>query len=158
MRTEGGTMKQPGKAAVKDAKFVFLDTAYTNALINTSDQWHERAVVWQERLAKEMRPLLSTEFVLVEIADGLATVWFRKHAAQMINLLQENPFVEIVPLSSELFNEALELYKKRMDKGWGLTDCTSFIVMQRYDVIDALTTDEHFQQAGFRALLLEEIG
>lgn len=158
MRTEGGTMKQPGKAAVKDAKFVFLDTAYTNALINTRDQWHERAVVWQERLAKEMRPLLSTEFVLVEIADGLATVWFRKHAAQMINLLQENPFVEIVPLSSELFNEALELYKKRMDKGWGLTDCTSFIVMQRYDVIDALTTDEHFQQAGFRALLLEEIG
>jgi predicted nucleic acid-binding protein len=48
--------------------------------------------------------------------------------------------------------------KKRMDKGWGLTDCTSFIVMQRYEVIDALTTDEHFQQAGFRALLLEEIG
>ena len=48
--------------------------------------------------------------------------------------------------------------KKRMDKGGGLTDCTSFIVMQRYDVTDALTTDGHFQQAGFRALLLEEIG
>lgn len=151
-------MKQPRKAAEKHAKFVFLDTAYANALINTRDQWHESAVVWQERLAKEMRPLLSTEFVLVEIADGLATVRFRKHAVQMINLLKKNPFVEIVPLSSELFNEALELYKKRMDKGWGLTDCTSFIVMQHYEVIDVLTTDEHFQQAGFRALLLEEIG
>ena len=150
-------MKQPGKAAVKHANFTFLDTAYANALINTRDQWHERAVVWQERLAKERRPLLSTEFVLVEIADGLATVQFRKHAAQMINLLQENPFVEIVPLSSELFEEALELYKKRTDKRWGLTDCTSFIVMQRYGVVDALTTDEHFQQAGFRALLREDM-
>ena len=149
MRMEGRTMKQ--------AKFVFLDTAYANALINTRDQWHERAVVWQERLAKERRPLLSTEFVLVEIADGLAAVQFRKHAVQMINLLQGNQFVEIVPLSSKVFEEALELYKKRMDKGWGLTDCTSFIVMQHYDVIDALTTDEHFQQAGFRALLREDM-
>ena len=149
-------MKQPRKAAVEHAKFVFLDTAYANALINTRDQWHERAVVWQERLAKERRPLLSTEFVLVEIADGLAAVQFRKHAVQIINLLQENPFVEIVPLSSKLFEEALELYKKRTDKRWGLTDCTSFIVMQHYGVIDALTTDEHFQQAGFRALLREE--
>jgi len=92
----------------------------------------------------------------VEIADGLAAVQFRKQAVQMINLLKENPFVEIVPLSSELFEEALEHYKKRTDKRWGLTDCTSFIVMQRYGVVDALTTDEHFQQAGFRALLREE--
>jgi predicted nucleic acid-binding protein len=152
----GGMMKQPKKAAEEHAKFVFLDTAYANALINTRDQWHERAVVWQERLAKERRPLLSTEFVLVEIADGLAAVQFRKHAVQIINLLQDNPFVEIVPLSSKLFAEALELYKKRTDKRWGLTDCTSFIVMQRYGIIDALTTDEHFQQAGFRALLRNE--
>jgi Predicted nucleic acid-binding protein, contains PIN domain len=142
---------------VKHAKFVFLDTAYVNALINTRDQWHERAVVWQERLAKERRPLLSTEFILVEIADTLATIRFRKHAIQMINLLKDNPFVEIVPLSSELFEKALELYKRRMDKGWGLTDCTSFIIMQRYDIIDVLTNDKHFQQAGFRALLREDM-
>ena len=141
---------------MKHARFVFLDTAYAYALINTRDQWHERAVVWQERLAKERKQLLSTEFVLVEIADGLAAVQFHKHAVQIINLLKENPFVEIVSLSSELLEDAFKLYKKRTDKGWGLTDCTSFIVMKRYGVIDALTTDEHFQQAGFRALLRED--
>jgi len=70
--------------------------------------------------------------------------------------VKENPFVEIVSLSSELLEEAFKLYKKRTDKGWGLTDCTSFIVMKRYGIIDALTTDEHFQQAGFRALLRED--
>lgn len=141
---------------MKHAKFVFLDTAYVYALINTRDQWHERAVIWQERLAKERKLLLSTEFVLMEIADGLAAVAFHKHAVQMINLLKENQFVEIVALSSELFEEAFKLYKKRTDKGWGLTDCTSFIVMKRYGIMDALTTDEHFQQAGFRALLRED--
>jgi len=30
--------------------------------------------------------------------------------------------------------------------------------MEDHDLTEALTTDEHFQQAGFRALLLEEIG
>ena len=91
----------------------------------------------------------------MEIADGLAAVQFRKQAVAIIDLLKKNPYVEIVPVSSELFAESFELYKKRIDKGWGLTDCTSFIVMQRYGVMDALTTDEHFRQAGFRALLIE---
>jgi len=52
--------------------------------INTRDKRHEKAVVWQERLEKERGRLLSTEFVSVEIADGVAAVPFRKHAVQMI--------------------------------------------------------------------------
>lgn len=42
-----------------------------------------------------------------------------------------------------------------MDKEWGMTDCISFVVMQDMGIIDALTTDDHFRQAGFRALLIE---
>ncbi len=42
-----------------------------------------------------------------------------------------------------------------MDKEQGLTDCISFIVMQDMGIIDALTTDDHFRQAGFRASLIE---
>lgn len=141
---------------LKDSNFTFLDTAYVNALVNTRDKCHKIAVLWQERMAKERRPLLSTEFVLVEIADGLAAVQFRKHAVQVINFLQSSSFVEIVPLSSELFEDAFKLYRERTDKGWGLTDCASFVVMQSYGVTEALTTDEHFQQAGFRALLRED--
>jgi hypothetical protein len=33
---------------------------------------------------------------------------------------------------------------------------TSFVVMQDQRLSDAVTTDVHFQQAGFRTLLLEE--
>ncbi|MDP7134637.1 MAG: PIN domain-containing protein, partial [Planctomycetota bacterium] len=45
---------------------------------------------------------------------------------------------------------------ERLDKGWSLTDCVSFVVMQERGLVDALTTDLHFQQAGFRALLLQD--
>jgi len=47
--------------------------------------------------------------------------------------------------------------KDREDKEWGLTDCISFIVMEDHGLTDALTTDEHFEQAGFRALLREDM-
>lgn len=41
-------------------------------------------------------------------------------------------------------------------KSWGLTDCLSFMAMEQQSIQAALTTDEDFLQAGFRALLLED--
>lgn len=139
-----------------DRSPIFLDTAYVNALINTRDQWHEAAIRWETRLATERRRLLTTEFVLTEIADGLAAVRFRGHAVRAIALLRESLLIEIVPVSSGLFETALALYQNRGDKDWGLTDCSSFVVMGERGLSAALTTDDHFRQAGFRSLLLEE--
>lgn len=51
-----------------DPEPVFLDTAYVNALVNTRDQWHEAAVRWERKLAADRRRLVTTEFILVEIA------------------------------------------------------------------------------------------
>jgi predicted nucleic acid-binding protein len=45
------------------------------------------------------------------------------------------------------------LYRSRLDKEWGLTDCISFIVMEQRGITKALTTDLHFQQAGFAVLM-----
>lgn len=109
---------------------------------------------WQGEIESKKLSLMTTEFVLAEIADGLSAVNFRRAAAQSIYILQENPFVEIIPASSELFLQALNLYERRPDKSWGLTDCTSFVVMNENNLTEALTTDDHFRQAGFTALLL----
>lgn len=55
--------------------------------------------------------------------------------------------------SEQLYAQALRLYRERPDKEWSLTDCVSLIVMRERNMTEALTADEHFQQAGFRALL-----
>ena len=39
------------------------------------------------------------------------------------------------------------------DKGWSLTDCASFIIMEDEGLTIALTHDQHFIQAGLQALL-----
>ena len=63
--------------------------------------------------------------------------------------------VECVPLTDELYQQAFELFRSRPDKDWGLIDCVSFVVMRQRGLTEALTTDEHFEQAGFQALLRE---
>lgn len=133
---------------------LFLDTAYIYALFNTRDQWYETALSWQKKIAAEKISLLTTEFILIEVGNGLSSLKFRKSAAAVIHALKENPFVTVIPATSELFGQALALYEDRPDKNWGLTDCASFAVMTENNLTEALTTDEHFRQAGFKALLL----
>lgn len=96
---------------------IFLDTAYANARVNTRDQWHETAIWWEEQLAKNRQRLVTTEFVLTEIADGLAAVRFRSRAVRVIEALQNDSRVDVVPVSSALFVAALDLYRNRGDKG-----------------------------------------
>ncbi len=56
-------------------------------------------------------------------------------------------------VSQELLNTGWTLYEERAHKEWGLTDCTSFVVMSRERVVQAFTFDHHFEQAGFTNLL-----
>ncbi len=61
-------------------------------------------------------------------------------------------------VSAELSDAAIGLYRNRADKNWGLTDCLSFVVMERRTLTEALTTDRHFEQAGFQANMLDHPG
>ena len=62
--------------------------------------------------------------------------------------------MRIVPASRELWDRGFELFSRCADKDWSLTDCTSFVVVMREEgLTDALTTDHHFEQAGFKWLL-----
>lgn len=61
--------------------------------------------------------------------------------------------VLLIPVTSELLQRGRDLFAARPDKGWSLTDCVSFVVMEEQKLTEALTTDHHFTQAGFHALL-----
>ncbi|HEX8432292.1 MAG TPA: hypothetical protein VF625_13470, partial [Longimicrobium sp.] len=62
--------------------------------------------------------------------------------------------IAVVTVDTSLLTRGLELFERRADKGWGLNDCISFIVMRDRGLMDAATGDRHFQQAGFRALMV----
>ena len=134
---------------------ILLDTSYVFAPINPNDQWHAAATRLQARIKAEGKKIVTTEFVLTKIGDGLSALRFRKAASFVINLLLESPEIEIIPATDELFRRALELFDNRQDKSWGLTDCSSFVVMDDLGISEALTTGDDFSQAGFTALMLQ---
>ncbi|HAG83761.1 MAG TPA: hypothetical protein DD379_24320 [Cyanobacteria bacterium UBA11162] len=137
-------------------KFIVLDTSYLQALADPGDDLHERAKTITERLGLFMA--VTSEMVLVELLNGFSNrgQYFRQIAIQITDDLRRNPNVETIPQTSQQFEKALRFYQQRSDKGYGLTDCASMLIMQEKGIQDVLTFDKHFKQEGFNALLRED--
>jgi hypothetical protein len=129
---------------------VFADSYYFLALLNEQDVAHERAVALSET---NDWPLLTTAWVITEVADALAAPKRRAKFLLFLDALRHDPNCTELPASQVLFERGLELYGQRLDKEWSLTDCISFVAMKDHELTDALTGDRHFEQAGFRILL-----
>ena len=131
-------------------KTVFADTFFFLAILNRADPTHERAVV----LSRQIRGVrVTTDWVITELADGLAKVEQRERFMDLYRHIQLSPAIRVVPASRTLLEEGISLYSARPDKDWSLTDCISFVVMRDEGIIHALTGDHHFEQAGFKVLL-----
>ena len=131
---------------------LFADTFFFFAFLNADDSAHCEASSFYDTFDGE---LVTTELVLTELADGLAGISDRQAFIDFHRALRDDRTVKIIPMNRELFSAGIDLYEKRPDKEWSLTDCISFVVMQRDGLTDALTGDRHFEQAGFHALLRE---
>lgn len=128
----------------------FADAFYFLALVSPTDEAHEPA---SQFATQSRRFIVTTTWVLTEVADGLANGRNRALFAQLLAQLRHDPRARIVETTDELFEAGVRLYESRPDKQWSLTDCISFVVMQNQGITDALTGDHHFEQAGFVALL-----
>jgi len=131
-------------------KSIFADSAYYLALLNARDQYHDRA---KRASAALQDPILTTTWVLTEVADAFCKPGQRDIAAAFIQDLAADPRVIVIPPSLDLFNRGLKFYSERPDKDWSLTDCISFVVMKERGVTEALATDRDFKQAGFVTIL-----
>ena len=129
---------------------VFGYTVYFLALLNPADQFHPQAMAFNRQ---PPGPMGTTKFVLTEVGDGLSRPENRPRFARLLELLREQSDVQIVPAGGDLFRRGCELHAQRADKEWSLTDCISFVVMKQRGIHEALTSDHHFQQAGFRVLI-----
>lgn len=136
---------------------VFLDTAFALALANPKDLLHQRAIHLADQLEAERTRLVTTRAILLEIGNVLAKGRSRAAGAKLLASLEADPNVDLVPLTDDLYARALQLYIQRSDKEWGLTDCVSFIVVRDRGLTATLTSDRHFQQAGYRALLGDDM-
>lgn len=130
---------------------VFADTSSYQALLNPRDAWHANALRFSHLYEDE---IITTEYVLVELGALLSRPKVRPLFVELIGKLRSDPCTHIIPASAELFDAGFALFAQRCDKEWSLTDCISFVVMAQHRITDAIGTDRHFEQAGFRLPIL----
>jgi len=134
-------------------KRVFADTSYWIALLNPRDELHHKAVAAARNCSDDQ--VVTSEMVLVEFLNGFSDRGPRLRAAasKAAKTLRSSLNVTVIPQTSDQFERALRRYEDRVDKDWSLTDCASFLIMEAEGIEAVLTHDQHFAQAGFRALL-----
>jgi uncharacterized protein len=134
---------------------IFVDTFYWIAFINPADAWYFRT---QQTLASlGSCQLITTDEVLGELLTfySKSGVLLRERAANLVSDLLHSPDVQIIEQTHESFLAGLELYKKRLDKGYSLTDCISMNTMRSLGITEVLSHDHHFTQEGFVILLTD---
>lgn len=130
---------------------IFLDSGYLIALIRINDACHTSAL---EAAALYTGPFLTTDLVLVKLANSLSKPPYREAVVAVIERIQADRKTTVVPFTSQGMSTAFSLFKSRKDKEWGLVDCFSFEVMKEKRLKHALTFGDHFRQAGFDTPLL----
>src|SRR5215831_8883423 len=97
----------------------FADSFFYLALLNADDQAHERAVALSERRRGR---IVTTAWVLTEVADAFCGVHDRQYFIRLIGSLRSDPNAEIVSPDQQLFERGIDLFSRRPDKEWSLTD------------------------------------
>jgi predicted nucleic acid-binding protein len=129
---------------------LFADTSFYIAAISPGDVRHSDAT---KLLIQLRRKIVTTDYVLTEMANLLSRGDDRTAFLQFYVAICADPHTEVIPSSRTRWMEGFKLFSERPDKNWSLTDCISFAVMQQRGLTEALTADHHFEQAGFKVLL-----
>lgn len=132
---------------------VFADASYWIALASPKDQSHRSAIETSKTLVN--RRIVTTDEVLAEFLSFFADygVQGRTFAVEFMEKIISNPNIQVEAQTRESFRAGLTFYKKRPDKGYGMTDCISMSTMRRLNINEVLTTDRHFKQDGFACLM-----
>jgi predicted nucleic acid-binding protein len=123
-----------------------LDTGAIDALADRNDVDH--SVVRAVYANPELR-FVTHDLVLVETFSLLTKRLHKQAALRTVGALRTSSRVEIVPLIPSLLEAAWARCQQFFDKEWDWIDCTSFEVMERGRLREALSLDHHFAQAGF---------
>lgn len=129
---------------------IFLDTSGLLCLFDASDAKHQTAKTYFDIAVNK----IVTNYVVAEfVALAHARRMPRSTALEFVVDLHHSSEVMMIYLDDQLHQVALATLQSRLDKSWSRCDATSFEVMRLYKITDALTTDHHYEQAGYRSLL-----
>jgi hypothetical protein len=134
-------------------KQVFIDTNGWIALNSKRDHLHNIALDLNKRLLHSGYCYVTTNFVLDETYTGLLTQVGHLAAVDFGERIYRSQIIQVIHIAEHIEEQAWKLFKQYSDKDFSFTDCTSFVVMHQLNLVEAFTSDHHFEQMGFVTLL-----
>lgn len=130
---------------------MLIDTSGLLCLLHRAEPLHEIAVASYNAASIRLTSnYILAEFIALAQVRGLP----RSVSLAFVSDLAVSASVETVWVTKSLHREALSLLQARLDKTYSLCDAVSFVLMRQHSIAEALTTDRHFDQEGFRRLLV----
>jgi uncharacterized protein len=130
---------------------MFLDTSGLLALLDAREPLHQKARDEYARASVRV----THGFVLAElVALGNARGIPPGIVLQFLMRLIGNPDITKIWPDEILTSRAIALLTSRQGRHYSLCDAVSFVLMRDRSISDALSTDQHFEDEGFRRLLL----
>jgi predicted nucleic acid-binding protein len=136
------------------AREVLFDTSGFFALMDRSDPTHLKASKWVSAQRGRVRPL-TTEWIVGETCNLLVDRKRPHLVSRFLDYIERSEALLVINPDEMLVASAREFIRRQAEHGYSFVDCLSFCLMRERTVRDALTTDGHFRQAGFSALLVD---
>lgn len=135
---------------------VFADSSGLASFVDDTQIDHVAANQEVHRVHDSHGKLVTTNYVLAELTALFTRPLRIPKSKQLVffQRLRSSSWIDVIHIDEKLDSSAWKLWSERTDKDWSLVDCASFAVMQQYGITEALTTDHHFEQAGFIRLLI----
>ena len=134
---------------------LFVDTSGWASLFIHSQTYYPQAEQYFRLALQQKQKIYTTNYVIAELVALLNSPLriSRSRVFEIGDAIKIVNYVEVVHIDEATDALAWTLCKSRRDKAWSLVDCSSFVVMQKSSIQEALTTDQHFDQASFVRLL-----
>ncbi len=127
---------------------IFLDTSFLYPLLSEADVDHPRVrEIFESYRGQRLKDLfVTTNLVVGEMITLVRTTPPRSHAAavKVGEYLFGEKIARVHHVTAEQEREAFAYLKRHTDKEYSFTDCTSFVLMERLGIREALALDSDF--------------
>lgn len=130
---------------------LFADTSFFIAAVNQGAKAHALAL---QLMRRPNQSIVTSDWIVAELGAFLSGGQNRTIFNTLLQRIRQDKHYQVIEASRTDLDAGAALFAQRSDKEWSLVDCISFNIMSNLGMTDALTTDHHFRQAGFNALLI----
>lgn len=127
----------------------FIDTGDFLAISDKSDIFHELSATVYQKVVEQKAILYTSNYIIDETITLIRARVNHNAAVAFIKGLDDSD-ITILHITEKDEYSAKEIFIKYKDKDFSYTDCTSFILIDKYSIDASLSLDEHFSQYGYK--------